>query len=142
MNKQVPNVAGVTENIDNTLMEELKAAGIPYNTLPEMCRGTGEVKTIIVGELHMWTFQRAWSYWVAKGPGIPLNYANNLHRYFGDEVRVDGHCMCPSPYKQFKGFGVGHYHVDTAEGLRALAKTIIVVINEATPIRVDIPGNM
>ena len=90
-----------------------------------------EVPTKIIGSLHRWTFRRAWYYWTAEGPGIPPSYANELYKTHGTQVRVDGDCGCPSPLKIFKGFAVGDYHVDTQEGLIALADTIRKIIEEA-----------
>tara|TARA_Y100000310_G_C20539180_1_gene742371 strand:+ start:683 stop:973 length:291 start_codon:yes stop_codon:yes gene_type:complete len=86
------------------------------------------VYTIIFGELHGWTFHRAWRYWICKGPGIEFNYATKLHEQFGQVVRVDGCCGCPSPLEQFHGLAVNSYHVDTLPGLKALADTIKEVI--------------
>jgi hypothetical protein len=40
------------------------------------------------------------------------------------DVRVAGHCGCPSPLEWYKGLAVGNYHVDSPEGLKALADTI------------------
>ena len=48
----------------------------------------------------------------------------------GRDVRVDGHCLAPSPLEWCKGFAVGMYHVDTPEGLKALADTIKLVYAE------------
>jgi hypothetical protein len=64
--------------------------------------------------------------------------AERLHATHGTQVRVDGHCGCPSPREWFKGFGVGHYHVDTPAGLKALADAIRSVYDaskdpDATP---------
>ncbi len=117
------NYAGV-EDCDNALIAELKLAGIEHCILP--IKSKSEVPTSIIGHLDPsgWGFQRAWTYWVCSGPGIPTKEAEQLHEYFGDVVRVDGDCGCPSPTKRFKGFGCGLYHVDTLEGLEALADMI------------------
>ena len=119
------NYAG-RNDVDNELREELTLAGIEVYEVPELMRGkvSSEIGTIITGSLHGWSFQRAWYYWVAKGPGIEVEAAEKLHAKFGKEVRVAGHCMCPSPREWYKGLAVGYYHVDTQEGLRALANTI------------------
>lgn len=129
-----PNKAGDHADTDSLLREELKAAGIP--TLQEaegkgpdyladfLRRQSGEVKTSVVGCLHGWTFTRAWYYWMATGPGIDVDTAEALHASHGRVVRVDGHCGCPSPREWFKGLACGNYHVDTPEGLKALADTI------------------
>lgn len=123
-----PNYAGRT-NVDGELETELELAGITVTKMPESFRRIcqNEVKTIILGELYGWSFERGWRYWIAIGPGIPVKEAMLLHEKFGKEVRVAGHAGCPSPLAWNKGFGTGSYHVDTQEGLRALADTIKVV---------------
>jgi hypothetical protein len=77
-----------------------------------------------MGALSLWHFTRAWYYWSAEGPGIPCDIAEKLHATHGKQVRVAGHCGCPSPSEWFKGFAVGSYHIDTPEGLKALADVI------------------
>lgn len=125
------NYAG-TDDKDMEIATELREAGITVHDFEWFRRSNREVKTSIFGELHGWSFKRAWVYWVAEGPGIPPEYANKIHETHGEEVRVDGHCGCPSPLEWFKGFGVGHYHIDTQEGLNELAKIIKSVYNDAT----------
>lgn len=125
------NFAG-RNDADAEIEAELVAAGITVERLPEVLRERmGEVKTIIVGWLHGWRFERSWRYWIAKGPGIPPIYAEDLHRSHGKEVRVDGNCTCPSPMEWLRGFAVGLYHVDSQEGLNALAQTIRRVVEDA-----------
>lgn len=102
---------------------ELEAAGIKSVEMDLFARDR-EVPSRAIGELETWGFRRAWYYWVAEGPGIPPDIAEELHAQHGKDVRVDGHCACPSPREWFKGFAVGRYHVDTQEGLNALAATI------------------
>lgn len=102
---------------------ELEAAGIEVVEMAIFAEGR-EVPSRAVGQLSMWGFRRSWYYWVATGPGIPPEIAMRLHEKHGTSVRVDGHCGCPSPREWFKGFAVGCYHVDTQEGLNALADTI------------------
>lgn len=134
MSKEVdwfPNYAG-REDVDELLIKELEDAGISYEKFPESLRDNHpEMRTIIIGYFHSWTFKRNWNYWIASGPGIPPGYANILHDSHGTYVRVNGHCACPSPFEQFNGFGVGHYHVDTASGLKALADTLNLVVEDA-----------
>lgn len=125
-----PNCAGQPD-IDDDLAAELEAAGIPVQRMPEILRGKGEVKSIICGWLHTWAFKRAWYYWTAEGPGLPPQYADALHVLFGKEVRVGGHCGCPSPLEWYKGFAVGSYHIDTPRGLRALADALNACANDA-----------
>jgi len=133
---RLPNYAG-RKDVDIPLEEELELAGIHVEHLPEGCRDTmGEVKSIVIGSLHGWTFTRNWYYWVCKGPGIPVDVAMKLHERYGSVVRVDGHCGCPSPLERFKGLGTGAYHVDSLRGLKALADTIREVVKAAEDFRV------
>jgi hypothetical protein len=111
-------IAEVTERCE----AELQAAGIDVVKIGFLLKG--EVPSKAFGSLHGWDFDRAWYYWRAKGPGIPLEAAERLHATHGQQVRVDGHCGCPSPREWFHGFGCGSYHVDSPEGLKALADTI------------------
>lgn len=122
-NKTFLNYAGRSD-IDDELIAELESAGITHAKLPEMMRKNNEVKTVIIGDMHGWGFERAWYYWRADGPGIPCDVATELHEKFGTEVRVAGHCGCPSPLEWYHGFAVSNYHVDTPEGLKALADVI------------------
>ena len=125
------NFAG-RKDADTEVEAELVAAGIKVERLPEVFREQmGEVKTIIVGWLHGWRFERSWRCWIAEGPGIPPIYAEDLHRSHGKEVRVDGNFTCPSPRKWMHGFAVGLYHVDSQDGLNDLAQTIRRVVEDA-----------
>jgi hypothetical protein len=54
-----------------------------------------------------------------------------LYAMHGEVVRVEGGCSAPTPLEYNKGFGVGCYHVDTAEGLKALADTLSEVMKSA-----------
>ena len=123
-NKTFPNMAGV-EACDEVLEKELIEAGIEVHKLPSfMTVANSEVPAKIIGSVEGWNFTRAWYYWAAKGPGIALEDATELHETHGQEVRVDGHCGCPSPKEWNKNFATGMYHVDTQEGLNALAAMI------------------
>ncbi len=124
MSTRFPDYAGRSD-ADELLVAELAYAGIKAERMPECFRkSSGEVQTIILGSLGQWGFRRAWYYWVAEGPGIPLKEATELHEAHGKDVRVDGHCGCPSPLEWFKGLACGTYHVDSHEGLKALADTL------------------
>lgn len=126
-----PNYAGRAD-IDDALAIELSDAGIPAVRLPEVLRESrGEVQSIVIGDLHGWHFKRAWYYWTATGPGLPPHYADALHVLFGKEVRVAGHCGCPSPFEWYKGFAVGDYHIDTPRGLQALGTALKACANDA-----------
>lgn len=125
------NYAG-RNDVDEELRAELTEAGIHVIVVPEIMRGqvASEIGTIICGSLHGWRFKRAWYYWVCEGPGIEVEAAEKLHAEFGNDVRVDGHCGCPSPREWFKGLACGSYHVDSQEGLKALADVIKQVVGK------------
>lgn len=106
-----------------TCKAELEAAGIKPHVFGSLYH-TREVPSKCVGGLSGWTFERAWYYWTAKGPGIPPEIAERLHASHGLVVRVDGDCTCPSPLAHAHGFAIGSYHVDTPDGLKALADTL------------------
>lgn len=116
-------------DVDKQVKLELETAGIRVVGV-ETSR-SNEVQANYLGEIYGWIFERAWYYWIAKGPGIPPKYANDLHVAHGKSVRVNGSCECPSPFDRFKGFGIGCYHVDTQQGLNALADTIRKIVFEA-----------
>lgn len=114
----------IIDEVTKIATAELRAAGIHPSRFP---LSNGEVPARVIGSLSMWTFQRRWYYWSAEGPGLPVDVAERLHEAHGQQVRVDGHCGCPSPREWFKGFGVGSYHIDSPEGLKALAEAILSV---------------
>lgn len=123
-----PNYAGRSD-VDDQCESELRSAGIIAERW-EVFRDQLEVKTSVRGTLHGWLFERAWYYWVARGPGVPPQFADKLHESHGKSVRVDGHCGCPSPLEWCKGFAVSQYHVDTPDGLAALAETLREVASD------------
>lgn len=121
------NAAG-DKNCDVYLRQELEAANIEVCE-HEFLRSKSEVPSAIIGLLDGWTFRRAWYYWIAQHDKSVLlfKYAEPLHEAYGKEVRVDGHCACPAPREWNKEswcIGVNFYHVDTQEGLIALADAI------------------
>jgi hypothetical protein len=127
----------VIAEVTATAVAELEAAGINTHTLKGIHQGS-EVPSDAFGSLSMWGFRRAWYYWMCEGPGLPVEVAEKLHAAHGTKVRVDGNCNCPAPREWFKGFGVGRYHVDSPEGLKALADAIRSVYDaskdpDATP---------
>lgn len=140
-----PNKAGDHADTDDILRAELKAAGIqtvqeadgkgPEYMVDLFRLTSGEVKTSVSGVLHGWQFTRAWYYWMASGPGIEVAAAERLHATHGETVRVDGHCGCPSPREWFKGLACGSYHVDDADGLKALADTIKALVSHNAEIK-------
>lgn len=110
---------------------ELTAAGIKVNVIPAFPGARGEVPANVVGSLSMWLFERRWYYWSAHGPGLPVDVAEKLHATHGTQARVAGHCGCPSPREWYKGFGIGDYHIDTPEGLKALADALRSIYDES-----------
>lgn len=123
------NLAGCdTEAGTKETRAELEAAGIEVIEIPDFIfkamSAKTEVPVRVRGAVYAWTFERAWYYWVAKGPGLPLEYAMPLHMACGKVVRVDGHCLAPSPIEWGKGHPITLYHVDEADGLKALADAI------------------
>lgn len=124
--------------LDEELAAELEEAGIVVQYWPDVFEDRDqEVPSVTRGLLGGWLFKRAWGYWIAKGPGIPLSHAGPLHEKFGTVVRVAGNCTCPSPAEWFRGFACDHYHVDTPEGLKALADTIKAVLLPPGRIKFD-----
>lgn len=109
--------------VDETIRRELAEAGITESDFHNFDKG--EVPTSFYGGLaHRWLFRRAWYYYVAKGDGIPADVAEEFHKEWGTEVRVAGHCDCPSPLYWYEGFAVDGYHVDTQEGLNAFVRLL------------------
>lgn len=123
------NLAGHPEGTDEECKKELEDAGINVVELPQFAV-RGEVKSKYLGTVGPWSFERAWYYWIAEGPGLPPDVADKLHEKFGQDVRVAGHCGCPSPREWYKGFAVPLYHVDTQEGLSALSAALKSVMND------------
>lgn len=116
------NYAGV-EGCDPHLIKELREAGIEvkyYDVRPR-----SEVPASVYGQIGKWKFERAWYYWMASGPAIPTSIAETLHATHGQEVRVEGHCGAPSPTEYCGNKGVSSYHIDSQEGLNALAKLLL-----------------
>lgn len=127
--REFANKAGDHEDTDKLLISELEAAGIEVMQLDLLRKYSAEVKSSVRGNLYGWTFERAWYYWRCSGPGIDVVAAEKLHAQHGKTVRVDGHCGCPSPREWFKGLACGNYHVDDADGLKALADTIRAIVD-------------
>lgn len=135
------NLAG-SEEADPQCKKELEAAGIKVVEMGEWWknRKTTEVHTRYFGEVGPWGFERAWYYWIAKGPGIPPAVAKKLHDRHGKAVRVQGNCGCPDPIEYLQGFAVGMYHVDTQAGLKALADTIRGIVESNSPTNLSESG--
>jgi len=130
------NLAGETK-ADLHILKELSEAGIE---VVEGMRTKSEVPYTLTGKLADWNFSRAWYYWVANAAGgLPLEVATELHnrKYtvtderqtetYGTVIRVNGHCGCPAPTGNVKS-----YHIDSQEGLNALAGAIRTLHNIAS----------
>lgn len=121
-------LAEVFKEVDDQCAVELEAAGIKYVSSDGFRKvhggGYQEVPTKHFGELPYWSFRRAWCYWVVQGPGINSDVAEEFHKEWGSQCRVNGDCGCPSPYEANHGYAIAMYHVDTQEGLKALADLI------------------
>lgn len=118
------NLAG-DPNCNADIERELREAGI--TVVSETPDGRSEVPWKLVGTLRGWRFERAWYYYRARSFAnpLPMEAAEALHEKHGQEVRVEGHCACPSPREWWGENGrATSYHVDTQEGLKALADTI------------------
>ncbi len=107
------NYAGMSmTNKNMKITKELVTAGI--NILQDASLLKNEVSTTVKGSLHGWEFERFWYYWMCIGPSIPYEEAkklNKLNKSFFSDVRVEGYTS-------------GTYHVNTQEGLKALADVI------------------
>jgi len=103
------NLAGV-KKADDYIRGELETAGIKIRKGP---LDDGGVPYTLTGKLGNWTFERAWTYWMANSSkrktGLPLDIAEKLHdkkyrikgpeepKTYGQVIRVQGHCGCPLP---------------------------------------------
>jgi hypothetical protein len=88
------NLAG-KEDCDVYIRHELRHARIPIVDAPLL---KGEVPSRIRGQLKDFVFEREWYYYVVVGV-MPLEVALALYEdpLGRDDVRVGGHCGCPSP---------------------------------------------
>jgi len=88
------NLAG-DPDCDREIERELTRCRIP---VVRGERSAGEVSASITGKLGPFTFRRAWYYWVVNGP-MPIETARTLYAdpLGKADVRVGGHCGCPSP---------------------------------------------
>lgn len=132
------NQAGDHVDTDEVISRELEIAGIEVISQNCFRKEEADVKSRIKGTLHGWLFERAWTYWVATGPGLDVETAVQLHKEYGSAVRVNGDGTSPCPRECYKGLGSGFYHVDDQQGLIALADAIRQVV-KATREATDAP---
>lgn len=132
--RRFPNLAGDLEGCLDRIPKELEEAGIEVYDFTSDPEKQGEVPFRHFGHLRGWFFHRAWYYWVVarmssdRSVVLPFEYADPLYQTHGKSVRVGGHCGCPAPREHYSAahghLGVETYHVDTQDGLNALADTI------------------
>lgn len=112
------NLAGIDPEITTKeCAAELAAANIPAVSMPQYTAKFSEVKSEFVGRLNGWFFVRAWYYWIARTKSNPISadVANRIHF----DCRVNGDCG-----RRPAESDVEIFHVDTLDGLIALAKAI------------------
>lgn len=100
--------------VDSKISKELSEAKVGA-VVHDFPLGT-EVKTSVTGKLGNFEFTRAWYYWAVKGE-VPIKVAQELYEdpIGRKDVRVVGHCACPSPEEW-----VEHYD---ANGMRLSPKS-------------------
>ena len=125
------NYATATKHLhDKAIAQELVDAGINIGNTPANY-AYGECNTRVMGILHQWSFERSWCYWICSGPGVPLDLAIELNKYYADTVRVDGYAGGRCPIEAGAGGGINLYHVDSHDGLLALVSTINKMAEQA-----------
>ena len=112
-----------------TAKKELEQAGIAVE--PHQFRG--EVPSGVFGTLNGWTFERAWRYWIAAGPALPMDAAMDLYDRVGRQARAGGHGDGLSPEE----WGSDRYHCDTPRSLSMLAGAIRSVVAQAGANQLD-----
>jgi len=123
-NRKVEGREHEREGLNQLLISELEHAGIEWvahGSVPERT----EVFTNITGSLGTWKFTRAWRYWVATSPeGLRITLAESLHYYLGRSARANGDAACRGPQVSSESSRTQGYHLDSQDGLNALASTI------------------
>lgn len=100
------NLAG-RGNADQQIQKELLKAGVEIVEHNQPLKNS-EIQTTLTGKIGNFEFRRAWYYWVVSGE-VPLNVAKELYENPNgrEDIRVMGHCGCPSPEKWAE-----HYDAD------------------------------
>jgi len=109
------NLAG-DNKCDDIILEELQEAGI--NVIVNK-RSTGEVATMLHGEIPGFVFDRRWYYYSVKGK-VPMETAMEIYstKIGRETVRAYGHCGCVNPQEYRKNATyVDGYHIDSQKGL-------------------------
>ena len=111
------------------LRNELEYAGIRAVSGPLLDHP--EVFTNISGVMPGWTFTRSWRYWVASSDtGLAMEHAEKLQAYMGHSARAGGDCACRGPGVWGEGGVMKGYHLDSQDGLNALAASIRFQLHE------------
>lgn len=90
------NLAG-NKNCDIDIIEELQLAEIevvPFGGANLEVPSTVGGRIFCDGKEIL--LHRAWYYWMANGP-VPLELARKIYAIGAKDIRVGGHCGCPSP---------------------------------------------
>ena len=109
--------------VNKQVFKELTEAGIEIYQNKLFINTSGEVPTDIIGTFDKWGFRRSWYYWVATGPGIPMEIAREFNRKWRQEVRIEGSAGGQSSTYN-NGFAIGYYHIDSQEGLNAFVELL------------------
>lgn len=106
------NLAGVAE-CDTDIKRELSRS---YIDAADIEKSNTEVPYSVIGKLGDMTFRRGWSYWVVDCR-LPLEIARALYAdpVGKTDIRVAGHCGCPSPEEGAEWF--------SPEGVRLLKRS-------------------
>lgn len=133
------NLAGDPESTA-MFAEELSKAGVPIRACKPYDETETQVCGLLVAGAHTLTFNRGWVYTsVSVEPPFPLALALKIDRtphgergtrYSGTPGRLGAVARChgfaggPPPDEIFDGDPVAHYHIDTADGLRAFVAAV------------------
>lgn len=128
---QLPNLAanvsaGVVELATAVVGRELAAAGIPSLTAyPNLKFHEVSARTVGVLEFPkgiVFGIQRASSYYAVRGThSLPCREAVLLNRTWGSQVRINGDS---GGNESVPGNGVSSWHIDSLQGLEALALSL------------------
>jgi hypothetical protein len=100
--------------MDEDVRTELRSANIDVEN--NATRATGEVPTIFSGKLGIYTFSRAWTYWVVSGQ-VPVQLAREIYAdpVGQKDIRTNG---CAGNMNPSDCSSVTSYHIDSIEGLQ------------------------
>lgn len=116
------NLAGTNDTA--TATQELQTAGIDIATVDRY----GECGVTVIGVLPGWTFHRLWYYWSARaeqGRALDKETVRAFDAQWGEQVRAHGYAG-GGALDIMQG-RVECFHIDTADGLKALAGFLATV---------------